>query len=54
MLFRSADLDAAVALVREARALRDLDRWADASFLEEADFGLGGELYVRAARALGA
>lgn len=46
------DLDAAVALVREARALRDLDRWADAAFLEEADFGLGGELYVRAARTL--
>jgi len=48
----SSDLDAAVALLRETRALRDLDRWADAAFLEELDYGLGGELYVRAARAL--
>ncbi len=43
---------AAQELVRQARALSDLDRWADASFLQEAEHGLGGDLYVRAARAL--
>lgn len=42
----------AMELVRQARALADLDRWADASFLQEAEAGLGGDLYVRAARAL--
>lgn len=45
---------AAAALLTEARTLRALDKDAVNWFCEEAEFGLGGDLYVRAMKRLDA
>ena len=45
---------AAVALVSEARTLRAMDKTGVGYFCEEAEFGLGGDLYVSAMKTLDA